>query len=100
MKAILTSSHIVCCACAAGHTLQGSQAQPLMPHLMTLDWGSIMHVGMCDTGQMAWNTLHSAGMSSHQCCQLTGILSNLFIGIMYNEQTLLSEATDLLSMLS
>ena len=72
---MLTSSHAVCCACAAGHTLQGSQAKALMPHLMTLEWGSIMHVGACNTGHISIGTVH-------------------------NEQAVLSEATDLLSMLS
>ena len=97
---MLTSSHVVCRACAAGHTLQGSQAKALMPHLMTLEWGSIMHVGACNTGHMGWHTQHNASMSSHQCCQLTGTVGNLSIGTMHNEQALLSEATDLLSMLS
>ena len=97
---LLASSLIVCCACAAGYTLHESQAQALMPHLMTLDWDSITHVGACNIGQMAWNTLHNAGRSSHQCCQLKGILSNLSTEIMYNEQVFLSEATNLLSMLS
>jgi hypothetical protein len=99
MKPMLTNSHIVCCAYTAGHTLQGVQARALMPHLTTVDCGFIMHVDTCNTGQMARNILHIAGMSSHQSCQLTGIPSNLF-GMMSDEQALLSEAPDLLSMLS
>ena len=39
-------------------------------------------------------------MLSAYRCQLTGIVGNLSIGTVHNEQAVLSEATDLLSMLS
>ncbi len=53
VKSMLTSSQVACCACAAGHSLQGVQANALMPHLMTVYLGLVMRIDTCNTGQMA-----------------------------------------------